>query len=103
MPKGPKFKRGFTWQHYFDEWWDRRPHEWKIRLFIWVGIAVVFGGVGGFLWMNRWMAREEIVMEAKKIHQRRIEGADKLFFPQANNGASPELRGDAEVEIRSED
>ena len=42
MPKGTKFKKGFTWRHYFDEWWDRRPQEWKVRLF-------VFGGRGGIL------------------------------------------------------
>ena len=40
MLKGPKFKKGFTWRHHFDEWWDRRSQEWKVRLFV----GVVLGG-----------------------------------------------------------
>ena len=103
MPKGPKFKRGFTWQHHFDEWWDRRPHEWKVRLFLWTGLALVFISVAGFLWVQRWVSREEILAEAKKIHQQRIEGSDKLLVPKESSLVSPELRARANLKARSEE
>ena len=103
MPKGPKTKRGFTWQHHFDEWWDRRPHEWKIRLFLWTGILAVVGAAGIYFWLHRWMAREEILAEAKKIHQQRIEGSDKLLVPKESSLVSPELRAGANLKARSEE
>ena len=103
MPKISKFKRGFTWQHYFDEWWDRRPHEWKVRLFLWAGLTFIFGTVGFFLWMKQWVEREEILTEAKRIHQKRIESADKLFVPSDKKDASPELRNGKDIEVRSTD
>jgi len=103
MPKEPKFKRGFTWRHYFDEWWDRRPHEWKVRLFLWTGLTLVLSAVVAFLWVHRWMAREEILAEAKRIHQQRIEGSDKLLVPKESGLVSPELRDRANLEARSEE
>ena len=103
MPKRPKYRRGFTWGHHVDEWWDRRPHEWKIRLFLWTGILAVVGAAGIYFWLQRWMAREEILAEAKRIHQQRIEGLDRSFTSKESSGGGPELREGASIEVRSEE
>ena len=103
MLERQKFKGGFTWRHYFDEWWDRRPHEWKVRLFLWTGLSMVLGAVGFFLWVHRWMEREEILAEAKRIHQKRIEGADKVFSPNNTTATLPKFRDGTHMEIRSTD
>ena len=76
MPKGPKFKKGFTWRHHFDEWWDRRPQEWKVRLFVFAALGVVAVVAIFFFWLHRWTDRQEIITEAKRIHQSRIEALD---------------------------
>jgi len=49
------------------------------------------------------MAREEILAEAKRIHQQRIEGSDKLLVPKESGLVSPELRDRANLEARSEE
>ena len=49
------------------------------------------------------MEREEILTEAKRIHQKRIESADKLFVPSDKKDASPELRNGENIEVRSTD
>ena len=103
MPKGPKFKRGFTWRHHLDEWWDRRPQELKARLFVVVALGSVALGVGLFLWVHRWTERSEIMAEAKRIHQSRIEASDKLMAPKAEPSRAPDLRNPTQLEPRSSD
>ena len=64
---------------------------------------MVFGAAGFFLWMHRWIEREEILTEAKQIHQKRIEIADKFFAPGDPTGALPKLRDGASIGVRSTD
>jgi len=100
MSKNPKFKQGFTLQHHLDEWWDRRPQEWKAKFFITLGLGCVFGVAGLFYFAHRWMEREEILSEAKRIHQSRIEASDKLVAPQAKSLPVPALRNGGDLEAR---
>lgn len=90
MPKDPKFKRGYTFHHYFDEWWDRRSQEWKIKCYLGMGGLVACGFAGLLLWMYRWTEREQILIESRAIHQQRIQGADKIIG--AGRVATPALR-----------
>jgi hypothetical protein len=101
MPKGPKFKKGFTWRHHFDEWWDRRPQEWKVRLFVGVVLGGAAVAVGLLLWGNRWMERDELLVQAKRNHQNRIEGTDKLMTPKVDPPEAPSLRNPVQLEPRA--
>ncbi len=100
MPKGPRFKRGFTWRHHFDEWWDRRPQEWKARLFVGVVLGGIFSGIFLFLWGSRWMERNELLTDGKRIRQSRIEASDKLMVPKEEPAAMPGFRNPTQVETR---
>jgi len=101
MPKGTKFKKGFTWRHYFDEWWDRRPQEWKVRLFVFAALGVVAVVAFFFFWLHRWTDRQEIITEAKRIHQSRIEASDKLMTPKGDPPEAPSLRNPVQLEPRA--
>ena len=40
--------------HYFNEWWDRVSVDFKVKLFVFVLLAVtVGGGLGFFHWFQR--------------------------------------------------
>ena len=101
MPKRPKFKRGFTWRHHLDEWWDRRPHEWKIRLFLvsgLIGVALLSGLV---FYVHQWAEKDALLTEAKRIHQSRIENSDKLISAKPRKDSGPTSREAVSLEIRS--
>lgn len=83
MPKELKYKRGFTLRHYFDEWWDRRPHEWKIRLGVFTVLVVAVVGATFLFWVHRRVEREELLAEAKKLHEKRIQGVDSRIGSEA--------------------
>ena len=92
MPKGPKFKRGFTLRHHWDEWWDRRPQEVKAKIF--VGLAVVFliASAVCLTLFHDWTEKNEFLNEAKRVHQSRIEASDKLIAPKFDPQGIPSLR-----------
>ena len=101
MAKKPKFKRGFTWRHHLDEWWDRRPHEWKIRLFLvsgLVGVALLGGLV---FYIHQWTEMDALLTEAKRIHQSRIENSDKLISAKPREDSGPAPREAVSLQIRS--
>ena len=100
MSKRPKFKRGSTWKHHFDEWWDRRSQEWKAKFFITLGLGTVFALFGLLYFIHRRVEREEILSEAKRVHQSRIEASDKLVAPQSKSLPVPGLRNAEEVQAR---
>ena len=70
MPKRIKYKRGYTWRHFFDEWWDRRPEEWKVKLFVSVGLLVLVGLVAGVFMGFDWIERREMVGQAENHRNR---------------------------------
>ena len=100
MPKGPKFKRGFTWRHHFDEWWDRRPHEWKVSLFVVAGLMVVAGMVAMLLWVQRSMERNERITDAKKLHQKRIQQVDRQMVSEVPTQSPPMIPRTGSLEVR---
>lgn len=100
MPKEPKFKRGFTWRHHLDEWWDRRPQEWKARLLVFAtlgGLAVL---AGSLFWVHRWTEKNGLVAEAKRIHQNRIKTSDSVILPKADPVPMAGLRDPKSLETR---
>ena len=100
MPKGLKFERGFTWQHHFDEWWDRRPHDWKVKFFINLVLVFILAAAGLIFFVFRWIEKEQILSEAKEFHQSRIQASDKMIAPQSKPLPVPGLRNAQEVKVR---
>ncbi|NBR46120.1 MAG: hypothetical protein EBT68_03260 [Verrucomicrobia bacterium] len=70
MPKRIKYKRGYTWRHFFDEWWDRRPEEWKVKLFVSIGLLVLAGLFAGVFMGFHWIERKEMVGQAENQKNR---------------------------------
>lgn len=100
MPKGPKYKKGFTLRHYFDEWWDRRPHEWKVRLFVFFGLVTVMVAAALLFWAHRWAERDELMTHAKQVHEKRIQGVDNRMAAERPTPSQPLMPPSASVEVR---
>lgn len=100
MPKGPKYKKGFTLRHYFDEWWDRRPHEWKVRLFVFFGFVTVIAAIAVLFWAHRWTERDELITQAKKLHEKRIQEVDSRMAAEPSIPPQPLMHPSASLEVR---
>lgn len=100
MPKGPKYKKGFTFRHHFDEWWDRRPHEWKVRLIVFLGFMALVGAAAALFWGHRWMEREELMTEAKRLHEKRIQEMDSRLISETPAQPPPLTPPPVSLEIR---
>lgn len=66
MTKSPKYKKGYTWQHHLDEWWDRAGTEFKVKLFCFVVIGLLVLSVGMVFWVSQKMERKSF-MEISKV------------------------------------
>ena len=54
MSRRPKYKRGFTFGHHFDEWWDRRGVDFQNKLYLFLLLIVVtVVGVGLYHWQKK--------------------------------------------------
>ena len=102
MSKGSKFRSSFTLRHYWDEWWDQRTQEWKVKLFISLGLLAVLGVLSALLWTHRWLERDEVMAEAKRIHQKRIQNSDKVMALGGEPVSVPQLRIEQKIETRSD-
>ena len=100
MLKGPKYKRGFTLRHYFDEWWDRRPHEWKVRLFVFFGFVTVIVATALLFWAHRWVERDEFMTHAKQLHEKRIQGVDSQMAAEPPTAPQSLMPPSASLEVR---
>jgi len=68
VPKRPKYKKGYTWTHHFDEWWDRVGEEFRIKLFVFVLILIMLGGgFGLYHWVQQSEKKEMI--ELARVRQ----------------------------------
>ncbi len=101
MPKRPKFKRGFTWRHHFDEWWDRRTHEWKVKLFLIMAGVVVALCVASALWFHHWSERDQMVQEAKMLRGVKIGETDRLMVAPGEASQAPVTQAPVSLEVRS--
>ena len=66
MIKTPKYKKGYTWRHHLDEWWDRAGTEFKVKLFCFVVIGLLVLSVGMVFWVSQKMERKSF-MEISKV------------------------------------
>ena len=89
MPKRPKHKRGFTWSHYFDEWWDRVGEEFKIKLFVSMLLLILTGGGLGFYFWFQQYEKKELLEMAQIRQQHGVEISEKAQEPISVQKAKP--------------
>ena len=87
-------------RHHWDEWWDRRPQEWKAKLFINLALGFILLSGGLIYFFHRWTERQQILSDAKYFHRNRIEASDKLMFPGSDPSPHPAFRSPQDVEAR---
>ena len=104
MPKGirlPKYKKGFTWRHHLDEWWDRAGTEFKAKLFCFVVIGLLVLAAGTAAWVLQKMERESFMEIAKEAKVKATAEADELIQNKvSDNRASPAFQQAPSLEIR---
>ena len=104
MPKGirlPKYKKGYTWRHHLDEWWDRAGTEFKVKLFCFVVIGLLVSAAGTVFWVSQKMERESFMEIAKVAKIKAATEADGLIQNKvSDNRASPTFQRAPLLEIR---
>lgn len=107
MIKIPKYKKGYTWRHHLDEWWDRAGTEFKVKLFCFVVIGLLVSAAGTVFWVSQKMERESLMEIARVAKIKAATEADGLIQNKvSDNRGSPtfqqapllEIRGGAEKE-----
>ena len=87
-------------RHYWDEWWDRRPQEWKAKLFISLVLGFVFLAGGLIYIVHRWTEKEQVLSDAREYHRKRIEASDKLIAPTSKPLSVPAFRNTQDMGAR---
>ena len=104
MPKViklPKYKKGYTWRHHLDEWWDRAGTEFKVKLFCFVVIGLLVSAAGTVFWVSQKMERESFMEIAKEAKIKAATEADGLIQNKvSDNRASPAFQQAPSLEIR---
>ena len=101
MIKPAKYKRGYTWRHHLDEWWDRAGTEFKVKLFCFVVIGLLVSAAGTVFWVSQKMERESFMEIAKEAKIKVATEADGLIQNKvSDNRASPAFQQAPSLEIR---
>ena len=104
MPKGirlPKYKKGYTWRHHLDEWWDRAGTEFKVKLFCFVVIGLLVSAAGTIFWVSQKMERESFMEIAKEAKIKAAAESDGLIQNKIlDNQSSPAFKPAPSLEIR---
>ncbi len=101
MIRLPKYKKGYTWRHHLDEWWDRAGTEFKVKLFCFVVIGLLVSAAGTIFWVSQKMERESFMEIAKVAKIKAATEADGLIQNKvSDNRASPAFQPAPSLEIR---
>ena len=104
MPKGirlPKYKKGYTWRHHLDEWWDRAGTEFKVKLFCFVVIGLLVSAAGIVFLVSQRMERETFMEIAKEAKIKAAAESDGLIQSKIlDNRGSPTFQQAPSLEIR---
>jgi hypothetical protein len=99
--KTPKYKKGYTWRHHLDEWWDRAGTQFKVKLFCFVVIGLLVTAVGMVFWVSQRMERESFMEIAKGAKIKAAAEADGLIQNKvSDNRATPVFQQAPSLEIR---
>ena len=77
MSKEPKHKKGYTWTHHFDEWWDRREAGFKAKIFCFGILGILLGAWGGIYFGYNRFERKELIQNFVETKNRKIQESDK--------------------------
>jgi len=99
--KAAKYKRGYTWRHHLDEWWDRAGTEFKVKLFCFVVIGLLVSAAGTVFWVSQKMERESF-MEISKVAKIKAatEAVGLIQNKVSDNRGSPTFQQVPSLEIR---
>ena len=99
--KIPKYKKGYTWRHHMDEWWDRAGTEFKVKLFCFVVIGLLVSVAGMVFLVSQRMERNSLMEIAKAAKIKAAAEADGLIQKKiSDNRASPAFQQAPSLEIR---
>jgi hypothetical protein len=97
----PKYKKGYTWRHHLDEWWDRAGTEFKVKLFCFSVIGLLISAAGLVFWVLQKMERESYMEIAEAAKVKATAEADGLIQNKASdNRGSPTFQQAPSLEIR---
>ena len=101
MIKAAKYKRGYTWRHHLDEWWDRAGTEFRVKLFCFVVIGLLVSAAGTAFWVSQKMERESF-MEIAKVAKIKAatEAVGLIQNKVSDNRGSPTFQQAPSLEIR---
>ena len=102
MIKIPKYKKGYTWRHHLDEWWDRAGTEFKVKLFCFVVIGLLVSAAGTIFWVSQKMERESFMEIAKEAKIKAAAEADGLIQNKVSDNRGEVKPGDVRVIYRSQ-
>jgi len=96
-----KYKKGYTWRHHLDEWWDRAGTEFKIKLFCFVVIGLLVSAAAMMFWGLQKMERESF-MEIAKVAKIKVAAETDGLIQNivSDNRASPAFQPAPSLEIR---
>jgi hypothetical protein len=78
MPKKrPKYKKGYTWTHHFDEWWDRRDAAFKAKIFCFGVLGLVLAAWVGIYWGYSRFEKKDLIRTSVETKSRKIQDSDK--------------------------
>jgi len=96
-----KYKKGYTWRHHLDEWWDRAGTEFKVKLFCFVVIGLLVSAAGMVFLVSQRMERNSLMEIGKAAKIKAAAEADGLIQKKiSDNRASPAFQPAPSLEIR---
>ena len=89
MPKGLKYKKGFTWRHHLDEKWGRLDYSFKLKIQAFFLILILGGGVLGLAWANQKYEKAQLMKDGATRSETTQE---KVLMSTSRNVSPPPLR-----------
>jgi len=89
MPKGLKYKKGFTLRHHFDEKWDRIDYSFKLKIKAFFLIFIIGGFVLGLAWASQKYDKTQL-MNANATRSEATQ--EKVFMSTSRSVSPPPLR-----------
>ena len=77
MRKEPKYKKGYTWAHHFDEWWDRREAVFKAKIFCFGVLGLVLATLGAFYFGCNRFEKRDLIRASVEAKNYKIQDSDK--------------------------
>ena len=89
MPKGLKYKKGFTWRHHLDEKWDRLDYSFKLKIQAFFLIFILGVAFLGLAWANQKHEKAQLMKDGATRSETTQE---KDFMSTSRTVSPPPLR-----------